>query len=220
MRFIVLSVCLIMVLTGCGVEWFPEENLAASVSISTTTLKDAPTGLTYSQTLAASGGTAPYTWIVESGSLPAGLSLSTSGTITGTPTVVTAVTAGVAVYPVTVKVTDSATAPATATKSLSIFTPTTGRMYDSTGKVYAEGLSYSSQVLTLSTVKNEDVVQRTIQVNVTDYDAVGAVIAHTAFNMTPGTVLAATTSNLSPITFRLPTLSPDNNWRITSLIIQ
>lgn len=216
MRIIVLSICLIMVLTGCGVEWFPEENLAASVSISTTTLVDAPTGLSYSQTLAASGGTAPYTWTVESGSLPAGLSLSTSGTITGTPTVVTAITAGVAVYPVTVKVTDSANPQATATKSLSIFTPTTGRMYDSTGKVYAEGLSYSSQVLTLTTVKNDDVVQRTIQVNVSNYDAAGTVIAH---NISLPSVTVPVGAS-SAITYTLPTLPLENNWRITSVTIQ
>jgi hypothetical protein len=40
----------------------------------------------YSQTLAASGGTAPYTWALDSGSLPGGLSLSSDGVISGTPT--------------------------------------------------------------------------------------------------------------------------------------
>ncbi|HST22182.1 MAG TPA: putative Ig domain-containing protein, partial [Blastocatellia bacterium] len=43
---------------------------------------------TYSQSLVASGGTAPYSWaiVANSGSLPAGLSISTSGVISGTPT--------------------------------------------------------------------------------------------------------------------------------------
>jgi sugar lactone lactonase YvrE len=36
-------------------------------------------------TLSASGGTAPYTWSISAGALPAGLSLSTGGVITGTP---------------------------------------------------------------------------------------------------------------------------------------
>jgi hypothetical protein len=41
----------------------------------------------FSQTLAASGGTSPYTWAVASGTLPAGLSLNpATGAITGTPT--------------------------------------------------------------------------------------------------------------------------------------
>ncbi|MDB6076197.1 MAG: putative Ig protein, partial [Verrucomicrobiaceae bacterium] len=39
----------------------------------------------YSQALSASGGTAPYAWSVTSGNLPAGLSLSSAGSITGTP---------------------------------------------------------------------------------------------------------------------------------------
>ena len=41
-------------------------------------------GSTYSATLTATGGAAPYTWSATG--LPAGLSISSSGTITGTPT--------------------------------------------------------------------------------------------------------------------------------------
>ena len=40
----------------------------------------------YSEALTAAGGDAPYTFALESGSLPDGLSLSTDGTISGTPT--------------------------------------------------------------------------------------------------------------------------------------
>ncbi|MCX6855947.1 MAG: putative Ig domain-containing protein, partial [Verrucomicrobia bacterium] len=42
----------------------------------------------YSVTLAASGGTAPYTWTLDSGSLPAGLTLSEVGVLSGIPTTV------------------------------------------------------------------------------------------------------------------------------------
>jgi len=45
-------------------------------------------GTAYSQTFAASGGTSPYSWSVTSGTLPAGLSLSTAGILNGTPTTV------------------------------------------------------------------------------------------------------------------------------------
>ena len=55
-------------------------------SITTTSLPGGNVGTAYSQTLTASGGTTPYTWSIASGSLPAGLSLSTAGVITGTPT--------------------------------------------------------------------------------------------------------------------------------------
>jgi virginiamycin B lyase len=44
-------------------------------------------GVPYSQAFAAAGGTAPYTWSVLSGSLPAGFTLSTAGVLSGTPSV-------------------------------------------------------------------------------------------------------------------------------------
>lgn len=45
-------------------------------------------GTAYSQTFAASSGTPPYSWSVTSGTLPAGLTLSTAGILSGTPTTV------------------------------------------------------------------------------------------------------------------------------------
>jgi 6-phosphogluconolactonase (cycloisomerase 2 family) len=42
-------------------------------------------GMRFSQKLTGGGGYGPYTWAVGSGSLPAGLSLSAAGAITGTP---------------------------------------------------------------------------------------------------------------------------------------
>jgi hypothetical protein len=58
----------------------------AALAIVTATLPGAIMKHTYSSSLQASGGTAPYTWSITSGSLPAGLSLSASGAISGTPT--------------------------------------------------------------------------------------------------------------------------------------
>jgi len=57
----------------------------ATITISPTTLSNGEEGTSYSQTFTASGGTAPYTWSVISGSLPAGLSLSSGGVLSGTP---------------------------------------------------------------------------------------------------------------------------------------
>jgi putative Ig domain-containing protein len=57
----------------------------AVLSIGTTDLPDATTGVSYSRTLAAVGGRPEFTWIVESGALPPGLSLAQGGSISGTP---------------------------------------------------------------------------------------------------------------------------------------
>jgi len=57
------------------------------VTITTSALPAGTVGTAYSATLAASGGTGPYSWSVPVGLLPAGLTLnSATGAITGTPT--------------------------------------------------------------------------------------------------------------------------------------
>ncbi|HET9177359.1 MAG TPA: putative Ig domain-containing protein [Terriglobia bacterium] len=83
-----------------------------ALAISTTSLPNGTQNTAYSATLAASGGTTPYTWSISAGSLPAGLTLNSStGAITGTPT-------GSGVSNFTVKVTDVNSQ--TATQALSI----------------------------------------------------------------------------------------------------
>jgi hypothetical protein len=85
----------------------------ADLVITTTSLPGGTAGTAYSQTLAATGGQTPYTWSMNGGSLPAGLSLSAGGVISGTPT--TANT-----YNFTVRVTDSQGTPDTDDQALSV----------------------------------------------------------------------------------------------------
>ena len=62
---------------------------AASAQLTITTPAVLPSGevaVPYSQTLQDTGGALPFTWSLDSGTLPAGLTLSSSGTISGTPT--------------------------------------------------------------------------------------------------------------------------------------
>jgi hypothetical protein len=83
------------------------------LTVTTNGLLSGNVGTAYNQTLAASGGIPGYVWSLDAGSnpLPSGLSLNSSGVISGTPT-----TAGTTA--ITVKVTDSV--GSTATKQLSL----------------------------------------------------------------------------------------------------
>jgi hypothetical protein len=58
---------------------------ATPVSIPPFSMFPATSGISYSATVKAVGGTAPYTFSVVAGGLPKGLSLSTDGTIGGVP---------------------------------------------------------------------------------------------------------------------------------------
>jgi len=94
------------------------------LTIVTTSLPNGTAGSSYSQTVIGSGGTQPYTWSLVQGQgvLPTGLTLSSSGNISGTPTV-----AGT--YGFTVRVTDSASA--TAQRAFSIVVGAAGTAFDS-----------------------------------------------------------------------------------------
>lgn len=79
----------------CSREWFhyfdhlhisETHGAPAPFYIVTSTFSNPRTGTPFTATLQATGGTTPYQQFLESGSLPPGLSLSQSGTISGSPT--------------------------------------------------------------------------------------------------------------------------------------
>lgn len=76
----------------------------------TGSLPNATVGLPYTQTLHATGGVGPYSYSITTGSLPAGLSMSAAGVISGTPTA-----PGASSF--TVEVQDSETTPQHATNN-------------------------------------------------------------------------------------------------------
>ncbi len=70
-------------------DGFPGTDLAFKVDfVSSAAVPDATASLPYTFTITASGSTAPYSFALTGGALPAGLALSGGGTISGTPTVV------------------------------------------------------------------------------------------------------------------------------------
>lgn len=71
-----------------GATWDEVAPVAQAFVVTNTSFADGTVGLAYYQQLNSNGGVAPVTWSLASGSLPAGLSLSTDGIISGTPTTI------------------------------------------------------------------------------------------------------------------------------------
>ena len=113
---------------------------APALAVTTTSLPGADAGLAYTVTVGSSGGTAPVTWSISVGTLPAGLTLNGStGQISGTPT-----TAGTSNF--TVQATDSSTPVQNATKALSI--TVSAQLTVSTTSLTAgtQGAAYSASI--------------------------------------------------------------------------
>jgi sugar lactone lactonase YvrE len=87
------------------------------IALSPSSLTAGMVGIVYSQTITASGGTSPYTFAVTAGSLPAGVTLSSSGALSGTPT------AG-GTFNFTIGVTDTASKTASQAYTLTVNAPT------------------------------------------------------------------------------------------------
>lgn len=75
-------------------------------------------GVSYSQTITASNGTPPYTYDIVGGALPSGLSLSSTGDITGTPDTAD-------VYTFTIRATDSLGCTGTIQYTIEVCSPIT-----------------------------------------------------------------------------------------------
>ena len=88
-------------------------NIQIAPTITTLQLPSGQNGVPYNQTIAASGGVSPLTFTISSGALPAGLTLSTTGVISGTPN-----TSGSSAF--TVKVADAGTPPLAVSQAYTI----------------------------------------------------------------------------------------------------
>jgi hypothetical protein len=92
--FIFSSFCILSVLsltTACGSGAFTTtvnggHGTTSNLSVKTSSMNAGTVGSAYATTLQATGGSPPYQWTLKSGALPAGMSLTASGSINGTPT--------------------------------------------------------------------------------------------------------------------------------------
>jgi hypothetical protein len=122
---------------GCSLQAPPPG--CPPITLSPAPLPVGRVGVAYSQQITATGGTGPYTFTVVSGTLPVGVTLSSGGLLSGTPTTLGA-------SPVTIQATDGNGCPgfitfvmASATCPVITFSPPTLP----TGNL---GVAYSQQI--------------------------------------------------------------------------
>ena len=108
---------IVATLAACGGGFAPAT--PPPLGISTATIAGGTAGVGYSAALAASGGTGADSWTVNSGTLPAGLGLSSAGVLSGTPTAV-----GITTF--TIAVNDSGTPQQTATQTYNLTVAASG----------------------------------------------------------------------------------------------
>lgn len=170
-----------------------------SITVNAPTISYAPSnppngtaGVAYSQSIAsASGGTGPYTYTVVSGSPPAGITLNSNGTLTGTSSVV-----GTANFSVRATDSSSATAPATGPYSssnqslaLTISAPTItmapGTLPNATvGTAYSQTLTASGGASPYTYVVTAGALPAGLAVNLNSGALTGTATAAGSFNFT------------------------------------
>ncbi|MGA7241914.1 MAG: putative Ig domain-containing protein [Terracidiphilus sp.] len=156
---------------------------SAAPTITTTSLPNGNVGAVYKSSLAASGGTPPYTWTLTAGTLPSGLILSASGAISGTPTTATANAASL-----TFKVTDSSQPAQTNSATLSLTIAS------------AVSVSVSPMRAGLTITQTLSLTGKASDGGAVNWSAAGSSCSGTAC----GTFSAQKTASGSPVTYTAP----------------
>jgi len=197
--------------------------IPTGVSPSCTSLPGSGTvGTPYTGTLTASGGVPPYTFAITSGSLPPGLTLNTTtGAVTGTPTVSGA-------YTFTVKVTDSIGQTGSSNCTISIGAPPTGTCNNSAATIAFPATGpVPENAFLIRYAANLDIGDSFV--NITNYGLNGAPLLGPGFGSTVGDLcvniytfapdeelLTCCSCAITPN--GLATLSVNNNLLIPTLI--
>ena len=121
-------------------DLFPSFGIASFLLITTTALPRGIVGTSYSVTIAAAGGTTPYVFSISRSSPPPGLTLNSSGVISGTPTG----NGGTASF--TVQATDSSTPPQVMAAALAITVYTALGITTTSLPAATKGIAYSETI--------------------------------------------------------------------------
>ena len=226
---------------GCSTTINYNLKICPIITVTPTTLPVGTVGSVYSSSITSSGGATPVTYAIASGTLPAGLTMSSAGVISGTPT--TSNGAGVSF---TVTATDANGCPGTLTTSLKICpvialspatlaVPVVGTAYTSaitatngaspytftvTSGVLPSGLSLSASGVFSGTPS--DTVAQTFTVSVADNNACPATIIYTlapvcpTINISPATLPVATAGTAYSQVLAASGGTPAYNWRLQS----
>src|SRR6185369_6704564 len=159
----------------------------AQLVISPLTLPAATQRTFYSTTLSVSGGYAPYRFSLLRSAMPAGLTLSSRGTVSGTPTVIGS-------FYVRVLVTDSASNRSERTLSLTVKSPSTGSVGISVSPTSSSVSSAGTQQFSafVSGTSNTSVTWSTTIGSITE---LGKFTAPTVSNATSATVTATSSAD-------------------------
>jgi len=104
--------------TACSIGAFEPQSATTTITLSPTALPNSTVGVAYNQTISASGGSGTgFTFAITAGTLPSGLTLSSSGLLSGTPT-------AAGPFTFTVTATDSARNMGSQQYTLTITAPT------------------------------------------------------------------------------------------------
>lgn len=124
-------------------------NIAGPLSVTAPSLPSGTVQTPYSASLntAALGGSPPYQWSVQGGTLPPGLSLSATGVLSGTPSA-PPITTGQNTYSFTIGVTDAAGATASTSATVQIDPPALAVTTQSPLASGIVNVPYPQQVLT------------------------------------------------------------------------
>jgi hypothetical protein len=88
-------------------------NSVPLLTISTSSLPSATSGISYSDNLSATGGMTPYKWSMSAGALPSGVNLQSGGSLSGTTT-------ATGTYSLTLQVSDSSSPQQTASRTFTL----------------------------------------------------------------------------------------------------
>lgn len=166
--------------TGMTIEyfatWASTGNSSGPLSITTTSLSNAVAGYSYSQQIYANGGTSPYTFSIATGTLPVGVTFSSAGVISGTPSAAGS-------YSFTARVTGADAA--TATQLLNFTVDTASATISSAGVYHNNSLSGGEVDLLDMVVKNVTALSPTTSVTATVSGPNGFIYSFTNADIKP-----------------------------------